>query len=89
MKLGSTTVTINRGSKMVLETGDEMTACAITVLEANVLGVDHPIVIGPGAVFKDNIIWTELPEPIVVERGRRRSKPAILIGNSVLARDHR
>ena len=66
MKIEAVELRLNSSSLFLVDKGDSVTDCKIQVFKSGP-GADHPIQIRDGAIFRRNLVTSELPTPIICE----------------------
>ena len=67
MKIEGADITISRSSTFLVEAPDSVESCLIRVKKSE-LGSDHPIVISARATFRQNIVKSQIPEPVLIDK---------------------
>ena len=67
MKIEGADITISQSSIFVVEAPDRVERCLIKITKSD-SGVKHPVVIQAGATFQSNIVTSDIPRPIWLDK---------------------
>lgn len=67
MKIEGADITISQSSIFIVEAPDSVQSCLITIIKSK-SGVKHPVIIKSGATFQKNIVTSEIPGPIWLDK---------------------